>query len=135
MQQKPVLTLDDANAILDAAQQEAEANGWAITVAVVDDGGHLLALRRLDGCSPISSYIANEKARAAALGRRESQAYEEMINNGRTAFLSAPVLQGMMTGGVPVLVNGQVAGAAGVSGVKPEQDAQVAKAGIQAISS
>ncbi|WP_048305725.1 heme-binding protein [Halomonas sp. PR-M31] len=135
MQQKSVLTLDDANAILDAAQQEAETNGWAITVAVVDDGGHLLGLRRLDGCPPVSSYVASEKARTAALSRRETQIIEEMINNGRTAFVSAPAMHGMLTGGVPVLVDGQVAGAAGVSGVKPDQDAQVVKAGIQAISS
>lgn len=135
MQQKPVLTLDDANAILDAAQQEAEANGWAITIAVVDDGGHLLGLRRLDGCPPVSAYVASEKARTAALSRRETQIIEDMINNGRTAFVSAPAMHGMLTGGVPVLVDGQVAGAAGVSGVEPEQDAQVVKAGIQAISS
>ncbi|WP_227370200.1 GlcG/HbpS family heme-binding protein [Halomonas sp. M20] len=135
MQQKPVLTLQDTNAILDAAQREAETNGWAITVAVVDDGGHLLGLRRLDGCPPVSAYVASEKARTAALSRRETHIIEEMINNGRTAFVTAPVMQGMLTGGVPVLVNGQVAGAAGVSGVKPDQDAQVAKAGIQAISS
>ena len=134
MQQKPALSLDDVNAILDAAQQEAEANGWAVTIAVADDGGHLLGLRRLDACAPMASYTASEKARSAALGRRETQAFEDMINGGRTAFLSAPVLQGMLTGGVPVMIDGQVAGTVGVSGVKPDQDAQIAKAGIQAIS-
>ena len=134
MQQKPALSLDDVNAILDAAQPEAEANGWAVTIAVADDGGHLLGLRRLDACAPMASYTASEKARSAALGRRETQAFEDMINGGRTAFLSAPVLQGMLTGGVPVMIDGQVAGTVGVSGVKPDQDAQIAKAGIQAIS-
>ncbi|MBS3804218.1 MAG: heme-binding protein [Oleiphilaceae bacterium] len=132
---KSVLTLDDVNAILDAAQKEAEANNWAVTVAVADDGGHLLGLRRLDGCPAMGSYIATEKARSAALGRRETQAFEDMINNGRTAFLSAPALQGMLTGGVPVLVGGQVAGTVGISGVKPDQDAQIAKAGVQAVAS
>lgn len=135
MQQRSVLTLDDVNAILDAAQQEAEANGWVVTIAVADDGGHLLGLRRLDGAAPMSSYVATEKARSAALGRKETQVFEDMINGGRTAFLSAPVLQGLMTGGVPVLVEGHVAGSVGISGVKPDQDAQVAKAGIQAIAS
>ena len=135
MQSKSILTLDDVNAILDGAQQEAEANGWAVTIAVTDDGGHLLGLRRLDGAAPMSSYVATEKARSAALGRKETQVFEEMINGGRTAFLSAPVLQGLMTGGVPVLVEGHVAGSVGISGVKPDQDAQVAKAGIQAIAS
>jgi len=134
MQQRSVLTLDDVNAILDAAQQEAEANGWAVTVAVTDDGGHLLGLRRLDGAAPMSSYVATEKARSAALGRKETQVFEEMINGGRTAFLSAPALQGMLTGGVPVQAGGHVVGSVGVSGVKPDQDAQVAKAGIQAIT-
>jgi len=103
-----------------------------VTIAVVDDGGHPLALERLDGAPPISAYIATEKARTAALGRRESKGYEEMVNGGRTAFLSAPLLTSL-EGGVPILVDGQVVGAVGVSGVKAEQDAQVAKAGVQCL--
>jgi glc operon protein GlcG len=134
MQQKAVLSLEQVNHILDAAQREAEANGWLVTIAVVDDGGHPLGLRRMDGCAPMAAYVAPEKARSAALGRRETQAFEEMINGGRTAFLSAPVLQGMLTGGIPVLHDGQVIAAVGVSGVKPEQDAQVARAGIAALA-
>ncbi|WP_348761196.1 heme-binding protein [uncultured Salinisphaera sp.] len=133
MQQKAVLGLAEVNRILDAAQAEAEGQGWNVAIAVVDDGGHPLALRRLDDCAPMGSYIATEKARSAALGRKETQVFEEMINNGRNAFLSAPVLQGTMTGGVPVVVDGQVVGAVGVSGVKPDQDAQTAKAGVAAI--
>lgn len=132
MQTKPVLTLDDVNAILDAAQQEAQANGWAVTVAVADDGGHLLGLRRLDGAPPFSSDVATEKARNAAIGRKETQVFEDMINNGRTAFVTAP-MQALLAGGVPVLVDGQVAGSVGISGVKPDQDVQVAKAGVAAI--
>jgi glc operon protein GlcG len=107
-------------------------NDWKVAIAVVDDGGHPLALLRLDGCAPIGSYIAAEKARTAALGRRESKAYEEMINGGRTAFLSAP-LSGTLEGGVPVIADGQVVGAVGVSGVQAAQDAQIAKAGAGAI--
>jgi glc operon protein GlcG len=125
---KSVLSVAETTQILDAARAEAEKNAWAVAIAVVDDGGHPLALLRLDGCAPISSYIATEKARTAALGRRESKQYEDMINNGRTAFLSAP-LAGTLEGGVPVVVGGQVIGAVGVSGVKADQDAQVAKAG------
>ena len=132
MQQKAVLGLAEVNRILDAAQAEAEGKGWNVAIAVVDDGGHPLALRRLDDCAPMGSYIATEKARSAALGRKETQVFEEMINNGRNAFLSAPVLQGTMTGGVPVVVDGQVVGAVGVSGGKPDQDAQTAKAGVAA---
>ena len=132
MQQKAVLSLEQVNHILDAAQREAEANGWLVTIAVTDDGGHPLALRRMDGCAPMAGYVAPETARSAALGRRETQAFEDMINGGRTAFLSAPVLQGLLTGGIPVLHEGQVIAAVGVSGVRPEQDAQVARAGVLA---
>lgn len=135
MNRKAVLDLAAVNRILDAAQREAETHGWAVAIAVTDDGGHPLALRRLDGCAPMAGYVAPEKARSAALGRRETQAFEEMINGGRTAFLSAPLLQGMLTGGIPVIFDGQVIGAVGVSGVKPEQDAQVARAGITALGS
>ncbi|MDR5906505.1 GlcG/HbpS family heme-binding protein [Franzmannia qiaohouensis] len=133
MKTKSVLTLSDVNAILDAAQKEAEANSWAVTIAVADDGGHLLGLRRLDGAAPMTPGVASEKARSAALGCKETQVFEEMINGGRNAFLSAP-MQGLLSGGVPVLVDGQVAGTVGVSGVKPDQDVQVAKAGIAAVS-
>jgi len=132
MQTKPVLTQDDVNAILDAAQQEAQTNGWAVTVAVADDGGHLLGLRRLDGAPPCSAAVATEKARNAAIGRKETQVFEDMINNGRTAFVTAP-MQALLAGGVPVLVDGQVAGSVGISGVKPDQDVQIAKAGVAAI--
>jgi glc operon protein GlcG len=132
MLSKPVLTISETTQILEAARAEAEKNKWAVAIAVVDDGGHLLGLLRLDGSAPLSSYIATEKARTSALGRRESKQYEDMINNGRTAFLSAP-LQGTLEGGVPVIVDGQVVGAVGVSGVKANEDAQIAKAGIQGI--
>lgn len=132
MQTKSVLTLSDVNAILDAAQKEAEANHWAVTVAVADDGGHLLGLRRLDGAAPFSAGVASEKARSAAIGRKETQVFEEMINNGRTAFITAP-MQALLSGGVPVIVDGQVIASVGVSGVKPDQDVQVAKAGVAAI--
>lgn len=133
MQDKAVLELAEANSILDAAQAEAKSQGWNVSIAVVDDGGHLLALRRMDGCAALFSAVANEKARGAAMAGKETQAFEDMINNGRTAFLSVPGISATMTGGVPVMVDGKVAGAVGVSGVKPDQDAQVAKAGVAAL--
>ncbi len=133
MQTKKILTADDVKKISAAAEAEALKNNWAVTIAIVDDGGHLLALQRLDGAAPISSYIGPEKARSAALGRRETKIYEDMINQGRTSFLSAPLLQGMLEGGVPIVVDGQVVGAVGVSGVKSSEDAQIAKAGIAAL--
>jgi uncharacterized protein GlcG (DUF336 family) len=133
MKQKPLLTLDDVKRIAAAAEAEATANQWAVSIAVVDDGGHLLWMQRLDGAPPMSAHMAPAKARTSALGRRESRLYEEMINQGRTAFLSAPLLDGMLEGGVPVMVDGHCAGAVGVSGVKSEQDAQIARAGIAAL--
>ncbi len=133
MKTKPSLTVDDARAIAAAAEAEAVKNNWAVTLAVVDDGGHLLWLQRLDGAAPISAEIATAKARTAALGRRESKVYEDMINGGRVSFLSAPVLHGMLEGGVPIVVEGQFVGAVGVSGVKSTEDAQIARAGIAAL--
>lgn len=133
MQSKAVLSQIEINQILCAARAEAQSNHWAVTIAIVDDGGHPLALERFDGCAAISAYIAVEKARTSALGRRESKGYEEMVNGGRQAFLSAPLLTSL-EGGVPIVVDGHVIGAVGVSGVKAEQDAQVARAGAQCLS-
>lgn len=133
MHTKMTLAADDVAKMLVAAEAEAQRHGWAVTIAVCDDGGHLLALKRLDGVAPISAYIAPEKARCAALGRRDSGVYEKMINDGRVSFLSAPVLSGMLEGGVPIVVGGQVVGAVGVSGVKSTEDAQIARAGIAAL--
>lgn len=133
MQHKAILSQTEVARILAAARTEAEANQWKVSIAVVDDGGHPLALERLDGCAPIGAYIATEKARTAALGRRESKSYEDMVNGGRSAFLSAPLLTSL-EGGVPVLVDGQVVGAVGVSGVKADQDAQIAHAGARCLA-
>ena len=132
MHHKAVLSQNEVSQILQAARSEAQQQGWAVAIAVVDDGGHPLALERLDGCAPIGAYIATEKARSAAIGRRETKGYEEMVNGGRSAFLSAPLITSL-EGGIPIVVEGQVVGAVGVSGVKAEQDAQVAKAGIAAL--
>jgi uncharacterized protein GlcG (DUF336 family) len=134
MNSKPCLSLSDVKAIAAAAEAEAQKNAWSVTIAIVDDGGHMLWLQRLDGAAPISSHIAPAKARTAALGRRESKVYEEMVNQGRTSFLSAPTLEGLLEGGVPILVDGQCVGAVGVSGVKSSEDAQIARAGIAAVA-
>lgn len=133
MNTKPTLTLDDVKRIASAAEAEALANRWAVSIAVVDDGGHLLWLQRLDGAAPISAQIAPNKARTAALGRRESRLYEEMINQGRVSFLSVPGLEALLEGGVPIMAEGQCIGAVGVSGVKSTEDAQIARAGIAAL--
>lgn len=106
MKTKVILSQQMASAIIAAGQEEAQKNNWSVSIAVADDGGHLLALSRMDDCAPIAAYIAQEKARTAALGRRETKGYEEMVNNGRTAFVTAPLLTSL-EGGVPVVVDGQ----------------------------
>ena len=127
---RPALTLTDLKRIAAACELEAVTNQWAVSIAIVDDGGHLLWFQRLDGAAPISAHIAPAKARTAALGRRESRIYEEMINGGRMSFLSAPEIDGLLEGGVPLMADGHCVGAVGVSGVKSSEDAQIAKAGV-----
>ncbi|OYU28803.1 MAG: hypothetical protein CFE41_04155 [Burkholderiales bacterium PBB2] len=134
MKQKPYLSLEDVKRIAAAAEGEALAHQWAVTIAIVDDGGHLLWLQRLDGAPAVSAQIAPAKAHTAALGRRESKVYEDIINQGRVSFLSAPGLSGLLEGGVPVLVDGHCIGAVGGSGVKSSEDAQIARAGIAALA-
>ncbi|MEZ5606238.1 MAG: heme-binding protein [Burkholderiaceae bacterium] len=133
MKAKAVLEAAEIKAMAHAAEAEALKHHWSVTIAIVDDGGHLLHLNRLDGAAPMSAQVAPAKARSAALGRRESKGYEDMINGGRTAFLSVPGMDGLMEGGVPIMVDGQCVGAVGVSGVKSPEDAQVARAGIAAL--
>lgn len=133
MKTKSVLEFSDVQAMAAAAQAEALKNNWAVSIAIVDDGGHLLSFQRLDGAAPISAYIAPGKARTAAVGRRESKVYEDMINGGRASFLSAPALEAMLEGGVPIIKDGHCLGAIGVSGVKSSEDAQIAKAGVAAL--
>jgi glc operon protein GlcG len=127
---KSCLSQAEVQKIIAACAAEAKANSWAVSIAVCDDGGHLLGMIRLDNAAPISAHICQAKAKTAALGRRESKIYEDIINGGRTSFLSAPLLEGMLEGGVPILVDGQVIAAVGVSGVKSTEDVQIAKAGI-----
>lgn len=133
MKTKFVLESTEVKAIAAAAEAEALKNGWAVSICIVDDGGHMLSFQRLDGAAPVSAHIAPGKAITSAIGRRESKVYEDMINGGRVSFLSAPALEAMLEGGVPIIKDGQCLGAVGVSGVKSNEDAQIAKAGIAAI--
>lgn len=133
MKNKAILELADVKLIAAAAEAEALTHGWAVSIAVVDDGGNMLWLQRLDGAAPISALIAPAKARTSAIGRRETKIYEDIINGGRFSFLSAPTLDGMLEGGVPIMKDGQCLGAVGVSGVKSSEDAQIARAGLAAI--
>ena len=131
MKTKPALELSDVETGLKAGLLKATEKGWLVTV--VDDGGHLLGLKRMDGCPAVAAYISPEKARTAALGQRGSGGYEKMINDGRTAFLCVDVLKGTLEGGLPIVVDGQMVGAVGVSGVKPHEDLEIAQAMVDAI--
>lgn len=134
MQHKPTLGGEEADAIIAAAVAHARSKAWKVSVAVVDDGGHLLALKRDNGASPASAHIATGKARTAALGQRESKFYEDMVGQGRLAFLTAPGLDCLLEGGVPVMAEGVCVGAVGVSGVRSFEDAEIARAGIDALA-
>jgi glc operon protein GlcG len=132
MKTKKYLTLSDVKTILSAAEAEAQKNKWAVCIAVVDDGGHLLGFSRLDGCAIASVAISQGKARSAAIRKRPTKSDEDMVNNGRMSALSMPGIT-FLEGGVPIVVDGETIAAVGVSGVKSAEDAQVAQAGIDAL--
>ncbi|HTE53954.1 MAG TPA: heme-binding protein [Kofleriaceae bacterium] len=129
---KPCLTAADARRIVRAAVAEAERNQWNVTVAVVDDGGALLALERLDGAFPQSAEIATRKAWTAAAVRLPTKTMEDMVKE-RPALLGFPG-QVRVQGGLPILVGAECVGAVGVSGVASHQDEQVARAGVDALA-
>ncbi|MCY1259839.1 heme-degrading [compost metagenome] len=134
MYQKISLGMAELRKVADAAQAYASAKQWVVTIAIVDDGGHLQWLQRADGAPPATAYIATAKARTAAMGQRESKFYEDMVNAGRQAFLTAPGLDCLLEGGVPIMVNGSCTGAIGVSGVRSNEDVEIARAGIAALA-
>ena len=131
MKTKPCLTLDDCRKIGAAAQAEARKNNWIVVVAILDDGGHLLWLERMDGATPFNAQVAVEKGRSAAVSRRTTKNWEDRIAAGRNAVLNMPVLP--VQGGVPIMVGGDCLGAVGVSGVQSHEDEQIALAGIAAL--
>jgi glc operon protein GlcG len=131
--QRPALTLEAATRVADAAQGEATRNKWNVVIAVVDGGGHLVHLRRMDDTQVGSVVVAEEKAKSAALFRRPTKAFADAVASGRTAVLRLPGAI-PIEGGVPLLAGDQVIGAIGVSGVTSEQDGQIAQAGAKALA-
>lgn len=129
---KKTLNLAAAKTIMAAAEAEAGRNGWRVSIAIVDEGGHPLLVQRLDGASPGSVLIATGKARTAAVFRRPTKAMEDSVNNGRFAFVAAPEVV-PLEGGVPIVVDGDVVGGIGTSGVTSAQDAMIGQAGIDAL--
>ena len=130
MKNRSCLTLADVKLIAAACETEALLHNWAVSIAIVDDGGHLLWLQRLDNAPLTSMHTSAGKARTAAMGRKPSKVYEDMVANGRIAALSMPGDLTFLEGGELVVVNGEVVGAVGVSGVKSPEDAQIARFGI-----
>jgi len=129
---KPVLTLDDAKRIAAAAEAEAIRNEWRVTIAVTDDGGHLLYLQRSHDTQFGSVETAIRKATAAAAFQRPTKTSEDAVLSGRLIHLALP---GVIPaeGGVPLLREGQVNGGVGISGVRSFQDGQIAQAGADAL--
>ena len=132
MLQHSVLSLEDAKRVAAAARAEAEKNGWAIVIAVVDDGGHLMYLERMDGAQKASSRIAEAKGRTAILFKRPTKAIEDNVLEGRTVMMGLPGAV-PLEGGVPLVKDGQFLGGIGVSGVQSFQDGVVARAGAAAL--
>ncbi len=132
MKTRPVLTLEDCQKISAAALAEARKNSWNVTIAILDDGGHLLHLVRMDGATPANAGIAIEKGRTAAISRRSSGKWEDIVKGGRTAMLKMPGILPVQ-GGVPIVADGTCVGAVGVSGVASHEDEQIAQAGIDAL--
>lgn len=131
MKESKMLTLADVRCIAAAAEREAQANGWSVSIAVCDAGGHALWLQRMDGAPLMSAQVAPEKSRTCVLSGKPSKVFEDMVNNGRYAALSMPIMP--LEGGEPIVIDGLVIGAVGVSGVKASEDAQIARAGIAAL--
>ena len=131
MKTKPCLTLKDCKKIGTACEAEARKNNWNVVIVILDDGGHLLWLARMDGATPANAEIALGKARTAAVTRRSTKTWEDRISGGRLSMLGMPVLP--VQGGVPITHEGQCVGAVGVSGVQSHEDEQIANAGIAAL--
>ena len=131
MKTKPCLTLEDCKKIGAACEAEARKNKWNVVIAILDEGGHLLWLERMDGATPANAEIAIGKGRTAAVTRRTTKTWEDRIAGGRLAMLGMPVLP--VQGGVPIVVQNECVGAIGVSGVQSHEDEQIANAGIAAL--
>ena len=125
---KQVLTLDAAKRIAAASESEARKRGATVVIAVVDDGGYLLVLERLDDTQVASVDVGIAKARTAAIFRRPSKVFEDQVKNGRVSALALPGAVALQ-GGVPIIIDGKVVGAVGVSGNSPQEDEDIAKVG------
>jgi glc operon protein GlcG len=131
MRTKSALTHADCQTIAAACIAEAAKNKWNVSIAILDDGGNLMHLEKMDGANNLSPEIATRKGRTAGLTGRPSNMWEQRIKEGRVSMLAMPVLP--VQGGVPIIVNGDCVGGVGVSGVQSHEDEQIASAGIAAL--
>ncbi|MEN8992229.1 MULTISPECIES: heme-binding protein [unclassified Acinetobacter] len=131
MKTKHYLTLADAEFLLNTAHTYAVENGFNVSIAVMDDTGNLLAMKRMDGASPMTANLCLEKAKCSAISRRPSKLFEDIIKSGQMGFLTMDTFSGMLEGGEPIMYEGQLVGAMGVSGVKSFQDAEIAQQAIE----
>lgn len=131
MEIKRIIDLDDVKRVVCAAEAEARRNNWNVVIAVVDDGGHLMYLQR-EKVQLGSIDVAITKAKVALMFRRPTLFWEETVADGRQGYLAMP---GMLPieGGVPLICEGEIVGAIGVSGVKSSEDGQIAQAGAAAL--
>jgi uncharacterized protein GlcG (DUF336 family) len=132
MKTRPELTQEDCLKISAAAEAEARRNSWNVCIAILDDGGHLMHFARMDGATPANAGIAVEKGRTAAISRRSSGKWQDIVKSGRTEMLKMPGILPVQ-GGMPIVADGTCIGAVGVSGVQSDQDEQIAQAGIDAL--
>jgi glc operon protein GlcG len=123
-----------AQVALEGAVEEARRNGWRVCIAVVDAMGNLLAFRRMDGAAVATILGAQEKARTAAQTQRATDNFQAIIDTGKPSYLGIHWITAL-EGGVPVIIDGAVVGAVGASGAEAHQDAQIARAGIDAVAS
>jgi glc operon protein GlcG len=132
MKTRPELTQEDCLKISAAAQAEARRNKWTVCIAILDDGGHLLHFVRMDGATPANAGIAVEKGRTAAISRRPSLRWQDLVKGGRQEMLKMPGILPVQ-GGLPIIVDAVCVGAVGVSGVQSHEDDVIAQAGIDAL--
>jgi uncharacterized protein GlcG (DUF336 family) len=132
MKMRPMLTLEDCKKISTAAEAEARKNNWNVCIAILDDGGHLLHLARMDGSTPANARIAVEKGRTAAETRRSTANWQERVAK-RIELLRMPGVTPVQ-GGLPIVMDGTCVGAVGISGVQSHEDEQIAAAGIKALA-
>src|SRR5947209_11999025 len=131
---KKVLSLEVAKQVAAAAEKHARENKWNVCIAIVDDGGHLVYFQRMDSTQHGSVLVSQRKAQTAIGFKRPSKTFEEGVAGGRSVLLSLPGAT-PLEGGIPLVVNGEMIGAIGVSGVTSQQDGQIAQAGADALAS